>query len=1269
MSSELREVLVEVYVNGVFYCTDSFWASDDKDVDSEITSAIYDHFSCYKRENIHVQLEEVSCEEKDVQLEADINDAISESVLLVFEELTDPLGPSTKVEGSISETDQEGMDVSPETSEENIPTEFAKVRKTMSEFFRTGISSQSKTDPAVSESLCEEAGRSSEIGQGDMDASSEVSEEDIPIDFAKVRRTISEFFRTGNSAKPKTDLAVSEVLCKGVGSSSEIGQGGMVASFDICHEDIAIEYAKVRKTISAFFQKRFEISEQPDPDVSESLCVPDASVLGPKSEPLSSTSELMEPGLDPEEWSILNSSGPEPASPECLVVDISDATSEPRSQMMVSEDLTDPEGPSAEVLGSSSGNDQGDTAVSPETPEEDIPTEYVKVRKINKMSMFFKKLFGISAQPQKDPAVPEPPCIPEASAPEQEPLVTELSVLENYIPQNISQLKKRLEEHTPSETPVTEVWPNIFLGNEETARDRTKLKEMGITHILNAAAVKKKLRVLMGMPKAKDLNGKINTGKKYYRGMNIKYRGLPTTHRDGLNMGRYFLPAAKFIHKALRNPDNKVFIHCSDGVSHSPTLLLAYLVIHHDMMVEEAIDQVIKVRHIKPSMSFLTQLMSLNAELVEQRKQPGSKVLLKTYIRSKTPDTMSSELREVLVEVYVNGVFYCTDSFWASDDKDVDSEITSAIYDHFSCYKRENIHVQLEEVSCEEKDVQLEAYINDAISESVLLVFEELTDPLGPSTKVEGSISETDQEGMDVSPETSEENIPTEFAKVRKTMSEFFRTGISSQSKTDPAVSESLCEEAGRSSEIGQGDMDASSEVSEEDIPIDFAKVRRTISEFFRTGNSAKPKTDLAVSEVLCKGVGSSSEIGQGGMVASFDICHEDIAIEYAKVRKTISAFFQKRFEISEQPDPDVSESLCVPDASVLGPKSEPLSSTSELMEPGLDPEEWSILNSSGPEPASPECLVVDISDATSEPRSQMMVSEDLTDPEGPSAEVLGSSSGNDQGDTAVSPETPEEDIPTEYVKVRKINKMSMFFKKLFGISAQPQKDPAVPEPPCIPEASAPEQEPLVTELSVLENYIPQNISQLKKRLEEHTPSETPVTEVWPNIFLGNEETARDRTKLKEMGITHILNAAAVKKKLRVLMGMPKAKDLNGKINTGKKYYRGMNIKYRGLPTTHRDGLNMGRYFLPAAKFIHKALRNPDNKVFIHCSDGVSHSPTLLLAYLVIHHDMMVEEAIDQVIKVRHIKPSMSFLTQLMSLNAELVEQRKQPGSKVLLKT
>ncbi|KAL1263424.1 hypothetical protein QQF64_006163 [Cirrhinus molitorella] len=110
---------------------------------------------------------------------------------------------------------------------------------------------------------------------------------------------------------------------------------------------------------------------------------------------------------------------------------------------------------------------------------------------------------------------------------------------------------------------------------------------MGITHILNAAAVKKKLRVLMGMRNEKDLKGNINTGPKYYKGMNIKYCGLPTTHKDGVKMGMYFSTAAKFINKALRNTENKVLVHCCDGVSHSPMLLLAYRIIHRDMNVEE----------------------------------------------------------------------------------------------------------------------------------------------------------------------------------------------------------------------------------------------------------------------------------------------------------------------------------------------------------------------------------------------------------------------------------------------------------------------------------------------------------------------------------------------------------------------------------------------------------------------------------------------------------------------------------------------------------
>uniref|UniRef100_A0A8C2EES1 Uncharacterized protein n=1 Tax=Cyprinus carpio TaxID=7962 RepID=A0A8C2EES1_CYPCA len=149
----------------------------------------------------------------------------------------------------------------------------------------------------------------------------------------------------------------------------------------------------------------------------------------------------------------------------------------------------------------------------------------------------------------------------------------------------------------------------------ETARDRDKLKEMGITHILNAAAPKKNLKFLLGMAREKDLLGTVNTGSRYYRGLHITYCGLPSSYRHCFDISKYFMPAARFIDKALRNPMSKVLIHCTQGLSHSATLFLAYLMICHDMMVEEAFDRVIKIRqtrrvcaHQRPSGVALTRV-------------------------------------------------------------------------------------------------------------------------------------------------------------------------------------------------------------------------------------------------------------------------------------------------------------------------------------------------------------------------------------------------------------------------------------------------------------------------------------------------------------------------------------------------------------------------------------------------------------------------------------------------------------------------------------
>ncbi|XP_016350888.1 dual specificity phosphatase DUPD1-like [Sinocyclocheilus anshuiensis] len=143
--------------------------------------------------------------------------------------------------------------------------------------------------------------------------------------------------------------------------------------------------------------------------------------------------------------------------------------------------------------------------------------------------------------------------------------------------QNMFQLKQCLEKCALDWTPVTEVWPNVFIGNEETAMDRARLKEMGITHILNTVAVKKKRRVLLGIPRKDDLLGKANIGVKYYKGMNISYYGVPVTDDHLFDISKYFYQAAKFIHKALSNTESKVLVHCLDGVRRSSTLVVAYL--------------------------------------------------------------------------------------------------------------------------------------------------------------------------------------------------------------------------------------------------------------------------------------------------------------------------------------------------------------------------------------------------------------------------------------------------------------------------------------------------------------------------------------------------------------------------------------------------------------------------------------------------------------------------------------------------------------------
>ncbi|KAM7226843.1 hypothetical protein CapIbe_021918 [Capra ibex] len=146
---------------------------------------------------------------------------------------------------------------------------------------------------------------------------------------------------------------------------------------------------------------------------------------------------------------------------------------------------------------------------------------------------------------------------------------------------------------------VNEVWPNLFLGDAYAARDKNKLTQLGITHVVNVAAGK----------------FQVDTGAKFYRGMPLEYYGIEADDSPFFDLSVYFLPVARYIRSALSVPQGRVLVHCAMGVSRSATVVLAFLMICENMTLVEAIQTVQARRDICPNSGFLRQLQVLDNRL------------------------------------------------------------------------------------------------------------------------------------------------------------------------------------------------------------------------------------------------------------------------------------------------------------------------------------------------------------------------------------------------------------------------------------------------------------------------------------------------------------------------------------------------------------------------------------------------------------------------------------------------------------------------------
>lgn len=135
----------------------------------------------------------------------------------------------------------------------------------------------------------------------------------------------------------------------------------------------------------------------------------------------------------------------------------------------------------------------------------------------------------------------------------------------------------------------SEVLPGLlYLGSDVVARDYDKLKDSGVTHVINCAA---------------------DYSADYHIDKGIKYLSYHLKDHVRENIECCFYESIDFINDAKKSGGG-VFIHCVQGISRSSTLCLCYMILTQKISMEDGLKFIREKRQIaNPNMTFLSQLI------------------------------------------------------------------------------------------------------------------------------------------------------------------------------------------------------------------------------------------------------------------------------------------------------------------------------------------------------------------------------------------------------------------------------------------------------------------------------------------------------------------------------------------------------------------------------------------------------------------------------------------------------------------------------------